>query len=1039
MKDSIKKNAKKQAKAFRKYYRKMKRSLRLFLLIVIVLLVFISSLFVFWFLKPSKKMYISVLDKTVPATAADSHSYLDNVDNVYRKHIGLNWILNYMKIKNPDTKKKYDYTKDYYGYMLNDNYEVQQDEKVLDDINEIPDILYLADAYGTEITEDKGITGEDMNAIALCRSLGSVVIGEQDILGVDNTEKSISLQLQKMFGITETGWVGRYIYDLADMDDVPYWAPDMYKQKYGVEWRCSGSGILLVSNDGDIIVLEGKTDFEDDNLLKIKTAKDYKSEFGKKSLNYYAWFELIEANPGTETLAQYEFNLNSTGMEEFAPVSDSNTFAAVVRNPSGAAPTYYFAGDFNDYVDDMKMSCFLGADTFYRSLSFENNGDITNFYWQFYEPMVKKIVKNAYKNRVVEHNTGDEAGQQSDAEHIRLNNDKLEVQTDGQWKTLSVKGFNLNAEAPGSNRLDYSTDFSFYEQLFAQLDEIGANAVRAYDLYPPEFYRALYEHNKENKDKIIYLYQGITAPDGIDKGKITDSSSIEQLHKNIEYTVDAIHGKGEIPEFLGRNSGKYRHNVSNYLAAYFVDLNMTDAQLKNAVQNLKYNYNGKYLSANKNSVEALLADLCDYLLKYQQEKYSALAIVAAKGSTAMLGGAMWQEDNSVTFNVSDIAVKDEAKAYFAAAYTAKYSDTAYQSNKKKFGTTDLKKCYELYLKEIKDNSKLPVFIDSFGASTSVNVFETETDIYGLTEEKQAQYILDMYKSINSGGFVGGLVADLNDSWAAIGQNGRKYTVPLTSSGLWHDVTDISQTTGILSVESIQPEEAGLLLQENKQRMNEMQISCNETYLYLTIGLDTEVNYDSEQLYIGFDTYQRNDGEYYYDKNFFGNALSGMEFIIKFESKNSAALYCASSYNRNKGATSSKESYSASYDFVSVLSYGSFSSQNTQFFTTGNSVRVRLPWAMLNFTDPARSIVINDPASTPSGADNQYKTTMTDGIICSVFIGDKKSKDTMYVFPVSKQSAGYKAFKWSEWEQANIKYALDQKASFDTLKKYFTTY
>ncbi len=1037
MRENNKKSEKKQAKVFRKYYRKMKRSLRIFLLIIIVLLVFISSLFVFWFLKPSKKLYISVLDKTVPATAADSHSYLDDVDNVYRKHIGLNWLLNYMKVKNPETKKKYDYTKDYYGYMLDENFELLDEERVLDDIKEIPDILYLADAYGTEITEDKGITGEDMNTVALCHSLGSVVIGEQDILGVDNTEKSISLQLQKMFGITETGWSGRYIYDLADLDDVPYWAPPMYKQKYGVEWRCSGSGILLVSTEGDIIVLEGKTDFEDENLLKIRTTKDFKSEFGKRSLNYYAWFELVEANSGTETLAEYEFNLNSTGMEEFAPVSDKPVFAAVVRNPYETAPTYYFAGDFNDYVDDMKLSCFLGADTFYRSISFDNGGDVTHFYWQFFEPMMKRIIKNTNKNKVVERVSDSET--RADINLTRLNNDNLEVQVDGEWKKLSIKGFNLNAEAPGSNRYEYSNDFSYYEQLFSQLDEIGANAVRAYDLYPPEFYRALYEHNKENKDKLIYLYQGIITPDTVDKSKITDPSVIEQLHNHIEFTVDSVHGNSEATANDANSAENYRHNVSNYLAAYFVDLNMTDAQLRNTVSNLKYSYNGKYLSASGNSAEALLADLCDCLLQYNKEKYNNLVVTAAKGSTALLSGTAWQENNSVTFNASNISVSDEAKPYFGVAYSAKYSDAVYQSSKVKLGGKNASDSYKLYLKEIKNNSKLPVFIESFGASTCVNVFETETDVYGLSEEKQAQYLLDMYKSINSGGFAGGFIADLNDNWAAVSDADRKYNVPFSSSGLWHDITDLGQTTGVLSVDSVQPEETGLLLEENKQRMNQMQISCNETYLYLNISLDTEVNFETEELYLGFDTYQRNDGEYYYDKNFFGNALSGMEFIIKFESKNSATVYCASSYNRNKGATSSKESYNASYDIVSPLVYGSFSSQNTQFFTAGNSIRVRLPWAMLNFTDPARSIVINDTASAPSGANNQYRTTMTDGIICSVFIGDKKSKDTMYVFPVSKQSAGYKAFKWTAWEKANIEYTISQKSAFDTLKKYFSSY
>lgn len=1029
-----KKSEKKQAKVFKKYYKKMKRSLRIFLLVIIILIALIAALFAFWFLKPSSNLYIAMLDKTVPATAADSHSYLDDVDNVYRKHIGFNWILNYMKVKNPETKLKYDYRSDYYGYILDSNYNILDEERNLDDIEEIPDILYLTDSYGTEITEDKGITKENMNTIALCHSMGSVVIGEQDIL-ITDTDPSISQQLQNMFGITETGWVGRYIYDLADLDDVPYWAPPMYKQKYGVEWRCSGSGILLVSGDGDIIVLEGKTDFEDDNLLKIRTTKDFRSEFGKKSLNYYSWFELIEANTGTETIAEYEFNLNSTGMEEFAPVSDTPVFAAVVRNPEGAAPTYYFAGDFNDYVDDMNISCFLGADLFYRTLSFDNSGDVTHFYWDFFEPMVKKIVKKTAKDKIVEHISDDEI---KDEDVARLNDSNLQVQLNGEWTDLSIKGFNLNAESPGNNQYDYSRDFTYYEQLFNQLGEIGANAVRAYDLYAPEFYRALYEHNKTNEDSIIYLYQGIITPTDIDKSKITDEASIEQLYKNIEYTVDAVHGKGQIPDIGSRSGAKYRHNVSNYLAAYIVDLDMTDNQLQNTIQKLKYSYDGKYLSAAANSVEALFASLCDHLLQYQYDTYSTMVVTVAKGSTKMLEGAMWQ-DNNVAFNVSNIAVTDAAKAYFGVAYTAKYSDNVYQNNKSKFQTSKNESDYDLYLKEIKDNSKVPVFIDDFGVSTCADVFENNADVYGLSEEQQAQYLLNMYKSINNGGFAGGLIADLNDSWSDIGEKSKVYTVPLSSSGLWHDVTDLNQTTGILSVDSIQPTDVGLLLSESNQRMNEMQVSCDETYFYLTISLDTEIDFDKEELYIGFDTYQRDDSEYYENSKYFGFEISGIEFVLKFKNKNSASLYCASSYNRNKSSVSSKKSKKADYNLMSVLSYGSFSSQNTQFFATGNTIRIRLPWAMLNVADPTNRTIINDAAGKPSGVNGQYRTTITDGVICSVFIVQKKTKDTLYEFTADKETAGYKTYSWSDWDAQNIEYTINQKASFDTLKKYFSTY
>ena len=59
-----------------------------------------------------------------------------------------------------------------------------------------------------------------------------------------------------MLGVTPTKWIGRYIVDLEDFTDVPDWAPPMYEQQEGVEWRFTGPGILLVSEDGKIIILD---------------------------------------------------------------------------------------------------------------------------------------------------------------------------------------------------------------------------------------------------------------------------------------------------------------------------------------------------------------------------------------------------------------------------------------------------------------------------------------------------------------------------------------------------------------------------------------------------------------------------------------------------------------------------------------------------------------------------------------------------------------------------------------------------------------
>ena len=1011
-----------------------KRGLKYFIIAVSAALILIAILFLGWRIMPASKLYIAVLDKTVPATAADGHSYLDDVDNIYRKHLGFNWLLNYHKIRNAENGQKYSETKDYYGYLLNSAYEIQPEERLLEDMEEFPDLLYLSDTYGTEITEDKGITAAEMNMISMCSYAGSTVIGEQDIM-TTATDSKVSEQLQELFGIHQTGWVGRYIYDLADLTDVPYWAPPMYKEKYGVEWRCSGSGILLVSSDGDILVFEASKDFEDDSLLRIRVAEDYRKEFGKRKVNFYSWFELIEPVGSTETLAEFEFNFNSTGMEKFAPVSDSPIFTAVTRarRTENSAPTYYFAGDFGDYVNDRTVTNFLGANIFYRAVSVDRDGDVTHFFWHFYEPFMTRIIQQVKQDRAVAHAT-EEDEDKPDAEVSKLSGNSLASMTDKGWETYRFKGFNVRAEAPGDNEGVYSGEYRYYQELIKSIGDMGGNTVRAYDLYPPEFYRAVYEHNADDPNNRICLVQDVTLPgDANTDGLFTDEGK-EAVRTKITQTVDAIHGKIKLAD--GEKSLRYINNMADVTVCYIVSTNLPEDRLKLLAADKTASYEGKYVSASGNGAEALLAMMGDMLLSYHTETYGVTPSVFLKGDAGMLTGASWVGSNAPSFNPSAVTVAATAAGKVGVAFSAKYSDTPYLALRSA-NTDPNANIYGLYLDGIKALSPLPTLIDALGASTCVNVFNKSADIYGLSEETQAAQIVSMLRAVDERDFAGALIADLNDTWASTGAQACAYTVPPSSTGLWHDVTDPAQTAGVLSVDPAIPTDIGLDLAQNNERMTDMQLMRNETYLYVTVSLDTDVDYTKEQFFIGFDTYQRNNGEYYYDTKFFGNALSGMEFIIKFESKNNASLYCVPSYNRNKPQLASVESYTASYELVMPLKYGSFSTQNTQFFQTGNTVRLRIPWAVLNISDPSQRIVLNDTTPTLAGPDDRYETTLTTGLVASVFIGDKESKDTNYVFPADKQSPGYRRYEWAEWKKENIKYVITEKAAAESIKKYFS--
>ncbi len=988
-------------------------------------IIFITALaFVLWYLMPKKTLSVAVIDKTVPATAADSWSYLDDVSNNYRKHIGLYWIMDYLKIVNPETGRYYDHTSDYYGPKLNEANEITESSSI-SEIKEIPDLLYLSDAYGVEIYDDRGINEEEMNAISLCHSSGSVIVGEQDIL-TTGTDDKVRNELEKLFGISSTGWVGRYIYDLQDLTDVPYWAPDMWRAKYGQEWNCAGAGILLVSSAGDIIVLEEKTDFQSENLLKISVSEEYRKEFGKHSLNYYNWFELIEADNSTEVIATYNFNVNSTGAEELAAVSDTTTFAAITRCvKENEAPAYYFAGDFNDYTTKRQISNFMFADKFFQLLSFDRDGDITHFYWNFYQPIMKKILKDTVKNPV-------EPDEYEEGQIARVTQDGFEIKQDDSWQPFEIKGFNINGEAPGGKRYEYSRDYSFYSELLQTAANAGANCIRTYDLLPPEFYRALCEYNG-NADSVLYLIQGIMTPPDTDPAKSFEN--IDSIKQNVASAIAAVHGEGSLRD----DDAVYSYNASPYVISYIIDPRLggesSDAIL--AGENAGADYSGKYISASGNGAEALAAELCDYALQCMQSDYGCMQPVSAVSSAERLEGAEWLTEGMRGFNFSNMQLSDGVEGLYYTSVSLNPDDRQLIDNEAAFAEmysdSSGKFAWGGYIGQVRKLYNGPVLIDKAGLSTSSDVFEQESSVNGLSETEQGEGIVRMLKAADEQGYAGMLIADLNDNWSAVSEQSEQYTIPASDSGLWQDTTVRAETTGIVAVDSVQPQESAIQLNDNGEKsiMSQMQLSYNETYVYITLLLKNDIDYDKNEMIIGIDTYQRNDGEYYYDSNYYANSQSGMEYIVKFESKNSASLYVASGYNRNTGNYVSKESYSADYDLVSVLNYGNFTSSNTHFYQTGVTVRIRLPWAMLNFANPSSALVIN------GNSGSTLKTTATDGMIFSVLVGSKDTMDTAYIFPESKQSAGYKRLELAGWEKEDINYTLREKESAKIIQRYFS--
>lgn len=1003
---------------------KRKKFFKWYFIVPLVLVLIIVIAFVGWQVKPKTWLNVCVLDKTV--LVGDDESEIDN-SLAYRKHQGLFWLLNQKKIVFQDGKL-YDYKTDYFGQHVKDD-GTSTEMKELTTLDYVPDLMYISDVYGAvndgfgyfndSEAKGNGFNADDMSVVSYAYENNATVVGEMELFNSDMSA-SVKAQLESLFGMSETGWVGRYIYDLQDFSDVPDWAPELYEQQSGVEWQFSGSGILLVSNEGKIIVLEQKTDFNSKNLLQVYMNSDYKKEFkGCKKTDFYNWFELIEANADAESLATFEFDVNATGMEKMAGISSNPRFVAITRKKVKNKPdAYYFAGDFNDYVSKKNINKFLGADKLFKFLSYDNPGDISCFYWKFYNPLMTKILKDCKAENGNRHKNGAQE-KKNTTEVARIENGKFEVLNGKKSEQLNLKAFAINANKPGEEK--YTRDYTYYQNLINEMNEIGANCIRAKSLMPAEFYRAVYQNNIDNAKKKIYIIQTVTAPQGLSVADYLTDDGQKQWKTEIETAVEALHGDGRAQANNNLNETSYFNDVSPYVLGIVIDANLTSANAKiiqNAAQN--FSYNGKYFGAGT-PVEAFAAKLCDVAESKNADDYGyKIPIGLQIDSNALSGFSL--ASGKVKYDMSSIVSSNEkSKPYFFLSLNGELDKGAFAQNAKRYGT-DYGDGFSKYLSEVYSAAKTPLLVSSISVSSNIG---------GNTEVDQASKLIAGLNAVSGANLMGAVISDLNDNWSAVSGKMYPFTVPLLNNYLWHNVADSAQTTGIVSLDSKTPKVSDLEYTDD-DRMQGMSVSANESYLYINVRMLEEVDYSKEDFFVGIDTYQRNDGEYYYASKYTPTALSGMEFVIHFTGKQNAKLYVTNSYDKNKGHYSSKESYSGKYNLVANLKYGGFRSGDSQYYTTGTTTYIRIPWALLNVTDPTQKVVINNPGKL-SG---QAKTTQTNGFLISLMIADKGTKDLLYMFPETKQDPGYKTFKWNSWETVDFEYR--EKDGFGTLKKYFTT-
>jgi hypothetical protein len=720
--------------------------------------------------------------------------------------------------------------------------------------------------------------------------------------------------------------------------------------------------------------------------------------------------------------------------------------------------------------------------TVYKMMQFESHIREERQVKLFVEDESKPLLSKLSDEEITEAATNSDYYFIADGDFFReLKTSYREDKQVNTWDGLFLKGVNMGVAVPGKFPAEFSLSFDEYLSWIRMIGEMNANIIRLYTILPPEFYEAFAYYNLHYNDKPVYLMQGVWA-EVPESENYYDPDFIHEFEKEIIDVIDVIHGNAVLKEHPGKASGVYSTDVSRNVAAILLGREWEPGSVfKTNKINKIDRYNGDFVSMNNgNAMEAWLAKIMDFTVLYETQLYrfqrpvsfvNWLPLDPMYHNTEIIENSRVREyDNDleaidfIKFQTTDLFQPGIFAAYHAYPY---YPDFIYlqDSYSKPAGIDSVKGAYYNYLVDLKQhNQGMPLVIAEYGLPSSRGNSHVEPSGFnqgGHSEAEQAELSLQLTRDIIGANCAGAIYFEWIDEWFKHNWLVMDFEQPEDDRKLWHNMENPEQNFGILALENKIKTIDGSLndwkdISFSGQK-TDLAFNADASYFYLASvlpGFDPE----NQNLYIAIDTYDREKGDHklpFSDKVF----PNGFEFLVSLNSYDSAFILVdepysvfTDIYNNYVPVYASKENVNGDFihelmltnrsrtsltgektDSVMVdrgrLLFGKSSdprySNADWYYDRGSHImELRLDWALLNVSSPAKRFVLDDKAGT--GA---IEYIATDAFKIVVFITDKQDH-VIEQFPADEPLS----YIWEGWDTPA--YTARLKPVYFTLRDYF---
>lgn len=433
---------------------------------------------------------------------------------------------------------------------------------------------------------------------------------------------------------------------------------------------------------------------------------------------------------------------------------------------------------------------------------------------------------------------------------------------------FQVKGVEISASIPEHTASDFAPDKEDYLRWFSQIQEMGANTVKAAGIMDDTFYNAFFEYNT-GREEPLYLLQGILVQDAANYGAggAYEENYMGQLLKDGRQMVDVIHGNRLIMEHVpGKGSGWYAKDISKWVLGFLVGSEWSGDTAVYTDHETTHDgsYTGNYFMTSDTAepFEAMLARVMDEITEYESRKYKQQHLIGFVNSPATdpleyrddygelhekyaqsgMEGVTYarQLDKICQIDAEHILPTEKMKAgYFAAYSLYDFCDDFYRYLSEEqtekladiLSGIDKTGIYDGYAELLGRYHTMPVVCTGYGFATARGVVSEKG--FPLTEKEQGERLVEVYEELRSTGWSGAVISSWQDRWELKSWN-TAYAQDFTENSMWHDIQTEAQGYGLMKFSA-----EGRVIDGSADEWEEEDVICVNDGLTLSAYADSE--------------------------------------------------------------------------------------------------------------------------------------------------------------------------------------------------------